>query len=288
MASDPEFPLSPQNPAQIEPLTQFVQQFVHNEKTDKEGTPTLAKSLNVERGHPDIAAAIARLGDAPTVLFQGYTAPSNAQAFRDFLASYGCHHPSIHALDLHDMPSIYRQLDILVPELNFHVADACDQLAGLSCGQVSILIQHGLGNCSPPSRWANFQQQGANLLSPQGFALMLFSELVSPETLPSLTPDEFENLTGKPWDPLWLDLAALDQDPDRKQALMGKAIIDPILGTRTLITAPSGRLEFFAPFSLFESSLHQAGLVIRSRIASTGRDSNGIRCRRTQCLVSHK
>jgi hypothetical protein len=288
MPSIPTHPPVPCVSPQIEGITHFVQQFVANEKADNEGTPTLAKSLDVERGHPDIAASIGRLGDAPVVLFQGYTAPSNAQAFRDFLALFGSLHPSIHALDLHDMPAIYRQMGIPVPGLNFHVSDACDKLSGLSDGQVSILIQHGLGNCCPPSRWPDFQRQGARLLSPHGFALMLISELVEPELLTSLSMPEFEQITGVTWDSLAVHLDPLELDPDRIQPLLGKAIFDPETKTHTLITAPVGRLEFFAPFSQFEASLHQAGLVVRSRLTSTGIDSNGILCQRSQCLVSHR
>lgn len=288
MSSNPSLPPVQNLPSQIENLSQFVRQFVANEQADQEGTPTLAKSLGVDRGHPSLAASLARLGDEPVVLFQGYTAPSNARAFRDFLASFGCHHPSIHALDLHDMPALYRQLNIPVPDLKFHVSDACDPHPGLAHGQVSILIQHGLGNCCPPSRWPDFQQQGAHLLAPDGIALMLFSELVEPDSLPSLSLTDFEQLTGSAWNPLGVDLSSFNLDPEQKNALMGKAVFDPEHQTHVFITKPSGRLEFFAPFAKFEASLHRVGLIVRSRLISTGIDSNGIRCRRSQCLVTHQ
>jgi len=276
------------SPTRIEGISQFVQQFVRNELTGNDGTPTLDRTLNIDRGHPSLADAIKRCGPKPTVLFQGYTAPSNARAFRDFLVSYCCDDSIIHALDLHDMPALYRQLEIPVPELTFHVADACDCLKDLSTGQVSILIQHGLANCCPPPRWLAIQEEGSRLLSSDGFALMLFSELDSPTSIIALTPAEFESLTGATWDPHGVDLAALDLPHHQMKQLLGKTVYDSSTETRTLITAPSGRFEFFTPFSRYESSLAAAGLVVRSRLFQTGLDSNGILCRRSHCLVGHR
>jgi len=202
--------------------------------------------------------------------------------------SYCCDDSIIHALDLHDMPALYRQLEIAVPELTFHVADACDYLKDLSTGQVSILIQHGLANCCPPPRWPAFQQEGSRLLSSDGFALMLFSELDSPTSIISVTTAEFESLTGATWDPHGVDLAELDLPPHQMKQLLGKTVYDSTTETRTLITAPSGRFEFFTPFSRYESSLAAAGLVVRSRLFHTELDSNGILCRRSHCLVGHR
>lgn len=274
-----------QSPSHIEGISQFVQQFVSNELTGSDGTPTLARSLDVDRAHPGLAGAIQRFEPAPKVLFQGYTAPSNAQALRDFLASFGCHDASIHALDLHDMPALYRQLEIPVPEITFHVADACDRLTDISANQISVLIQHGLANCCPPPRWHSIQQEGSRLLSPSGFALILFSELDSPSAIPSLTISEFESVTGASWDPSGVDLSSFDLSSDQKEQLIGKVVFNPDHESRTLITAPAGRFEFFAPFAQFESSLVEAGLQVRSRIFTTGEDSNGILCRRSHCLV---
>ena len=268
-----------------EGIAQFIQEFIRHEATREAGTPSIMRCLDIEKKHPKLATLIKGLGPSPRVLFQGYTAPSNADAFRQFLASFDCKTPELHALDLHDIPAIYGHLNIPIPAITFHVSDAAKSATIFNPGEISIVIQHGLGNCAPPPHWPSIQTEAARLLAPLGFGLFVFSEIVDSSAIPQLTTLQFETMTGATWNPLALGLPAYDLDSQLTEKLLGHIILDPESDVLTLITKPVGRFEFFAPFSRFESTLTAANLTIRSRITSSGVDNNGMICRRNHCLV---
>lgn len=267
----------------------FVARYVPSSDHYNEDVPTLETSLSAFARLPDLPRALQALAPTARCLFQGYTAPCNADALRRFLLPVGITRCDIVAVDLLDLPAIYGRLGVAMPEVDFLQADACALSGRLEGRRFNLIVQDFILNASPPTRGVQLLAEAARLLEDGGLALLSFTECSDLSGCLTLTPDDLSARWGLTWDPERASLAALAGSPHRlaeaSHHLIGTVIVNSTTGHYTFVTAPSGRFEFYVPAEQTLATLAAVGFETLMIERQKARDYNGLDCNRYRCVV---
>lgn len=246
--------------------------------------PTLGDSLGVMARLPGVRDRVDGLGPGCRCLIQGCTAPGNADALRRFLGHPERPRIEVVAVDLLDLPSVYRRLGWTVPEAGFVRADARKLQHFFPRGHFDVVAQDFLLNCAPPAEAPDLLAAARHVLRPGGLLLISVTDSAGLGDHPAITPDGFARLAGTPWDCAARDLAGLLPDAERRARVLprlaGRVVRACNDGAVTLVIAPHGRFEFFLPIARILRLLDNAGFDVVARATEWGRDDNGVDCRR--------
>jgi hypothetical protein len=255
------------------------------------GNPTLSHSLNRFRAMPEIETALAKLPANPLVLIQGYSTPGNAAALREFLGGFGQSRPRIETIDLYDLPHLYAVLDIEMPDMTYHIADASHLESIYQDHSVDIAIQDFLLNCIPAARHEAVLREVARILKPGGLGLISFT---SSETLRVDSACSTEKLRAEhrlEWDGQAYDISDIEKINSRSEPLdylKGKLIYHPSTSEFIYVAMVGGRFEFFRSREEMLSLFERCGLRLVSSDVTQGSDDHGLACTRYRCLLARK
>jgi hypothetical protein len=255
------------------------------------GNPTLSHSLNRFRQMPEIKAALARLPANPLVLIEGYSTPGNAAALREFLCDFGPSQPRIETIDLYDLPHLYAVLDIEMPDMTYHIADASHLDSIYPDHSIDIVIQDFLLNCIPAARHEAVVREVGRILKPGGLGIISFT---SSETLlvdSALSADQLRTEHGLDWDGQAYDLSDIEKINPRGEPLdylKGKLIYHEPTSEFIYVATAGGRFEFFRSREEMLSLFEECGLRLVSSDVTKGSDDHGLACTRYRCLLTRQ
>lgn len=273
----------------VRDLLELIELF-HRPAPDAPGAnPNVQRSLECFARLPELELLLRRLPASPSVLIQGYTDPGNAGALRRFLRPRLKGEPTVSAIDLYDLPAVYRLLEFPVPDFEFQVADASDLRAHFADGSVDVAVQDFLLNCAPAALHVPIFSELARILSARGLALISFSDRAGVCPRPTMDTFEFARRFGQTWRTDAYNIADIfPAELLAENELMGlgrTVVYVPESKTATLITEPSGRFEFFRDAEVMLNLIREAGLETFTMDRSEGIDSHGLCCVRYRCIL---
>jgi SAM-dependent methyltransferase len=230
-----------------------------------------------------------QLANSPRCLIQGITSPRNGTCLREFLESRGVRHPSIHAIDIANVPAVLAAMNIPFPDVHFSVADAAS-LSFFATSSVQILVQDHLLNCTPHETHDDVIREAARILDPRGFLILNFS--VNPGAVKRKFWDraELEAFLGTPLKERAYCLRDLVGDftatRGNKDVLSG-TMVALGSGRSIMITPPKGNFEFYFSKAELEQRLTRYGLKFVTLSSEAGVDRNGFHCLRYRTIVRH-
>lgn len=252
--------------------------------------PSLSRSIaHLDRlgSTRDLLAALPR--DA-SCLIEGYSAPSNSSALRRFLSRHGISRPTVHAVDLYDLPRAYRELHLEPPDMHFHMADAANLEGIFAAGAFDLVVQDFLLNCVPPHFHASLLAEAARVLTPRGMAIISFSDSHALAARASPDGRAAAHDQGLEWDDQAYSLGDLPRlpgySPSRSNGLLGQVLRHPTSNCLVHVTPPHGNFEFFPAETTVLEDFARAGLRLVERSNSIGVDSYGLDCRRHRCVLT--
>ena len=269
----------------------FVGRYVSSSQHYRPEAPTMAKSLAVFGESAEFQSFVASQCASVDCLFQGYTSPKNGDALRHVLLGQGIERAHIVAVDRIQLPLVYEQLGVAMPDIEFVHADACDLGDQFGDRKFDIIVQDFVLNCIAPTAAPALLSEAKRHLKPGGICLISFSTgahapAAKTKSLASVLED---------WPQVQCSLAASLQEMARTDAelkdmerhLLGQSIFDDQTGHLTHVTDPSGQLEFFIPkpdmIGLFEA----AGFEVSIADVRSATDYNGLECTRYRVIASH-
>ena len=270
-------------------VSAFLATYFSDDTDEKASTPTLVTGLELLSREADFTKPLEALPHHPACLIQGYSAPGNAAAIRRFLGTLRRGNPRMTAIDLFDLPALYARLGIVLPEVDFRIADATRMPLDFGAGTFDLILQDFLLNCIPSSQSADLLTETARMLAPQGLALVHFSELLDAKAMPTCELEALPETYGVQWNDAAYQVADL--------ASVGAGVWPPLLGGMVLtdrhgdpaiyVQPNSGHFEFFSPLNRTLALLAAAGLESVAEHHSMGTDSHGLLCRRHRYLLRH-
>jgi len=255
------------------------------------GTPTLAHSLNRIRTIPEVNRHLAALAKEPLCLIQGYSTPGNADALMQFIGEMNHSVPRIETVDLYDLPHLYAVLDLKMPCMTYHIADAAHLEHLYPDGSVDLVVQDFLLNCIPASRHDPLLQEVRRILKPGGFGIVSFTSNEALELSSALTTAQLQAEHNFTWDPKAYDLAEMEKaNPSERSLsyLTGKVIHHPANSEFIYVAAAGGRFEFFRSRDEMVALFEKHGLHLLGFDRSTGTDDHGLSCVRYRCLFARQ
>ena len=238
---------------------------------------------------PEIKKHLGGLPKEPLCLIQGYSTPGNAEALRQFIHDYIGSFPRIETVDLYDLPHLYDVLDIKMPPMRYHIADAAHLDYLYKNGAVDLVVQDFLLNCIPASKHEPLLNEVSRILRPNGLGIISFtsSEALGLSTALSTTQLRADhNLT---WDAQAYDLADMAKANKAEISLdylMGKLIYHQPTSEFIYIAQAGGRFEFFRSKSEMLLLFEKCGLHLLSLDVSQGSDDHGLSCVRYRCILT--
>ncbi|MFH1400036.1 MAG: class I SAM-dependent methyltransferase [Nanoarchaeota archaeon] len=270
----------------------FLHEYIRPDRSEGSATPDLTFSLGHVDLIPQIGEMVRRVGDDPVCLIEGCTSPTNGRALDRFLRRHGATRPTVHAIDLIDVKSIFAEHGIDMPDMAFHVADARDLSGLFSAGSVDVVAQDFLLNCAPYATHSPIMREANRVMGPESVAFVCFTDHRGPANESMITYDEFEMKYLVPFKESAFSLRDIvtGRDDDgllqrMRRDLAGKVIADEAQGRYTLVTGAGGNFEFYRPFDAFERLFAQAGLMIEGLEESSGRDRNDNLCFRYRAVL---
>jgi SAM-dependent methyltransferase len=268
---------------------ELIRQFLAVKEGDHEVTPNVERSLARFARLPELPPALAGLPREPRVLLQGYADPGNAGAVGRFLNAPSGRRARVEAVDLFDLPSVYRLLGLPPPDFTYRIADASNLRGIYPDGSVDVVVQDFLLNCAPEPLHEPILREAARILSPGGFALISFSDAASVAGREGINEAAFHDRFGAPWNCEAYDLGDMfppraAQQPDFA-ALEGMVVADPSTGTSTVVVGRNGRLEFYRDEAAIFGLFARVGLILTGFDHERGVDSHGLHCSRRRCLL---
>lgn len=271
-------------------LEQWLARYGRERRPREDRPPVLQDALRHLARLPRTRSALCGLPPSCRCLIEGHAAPDNAETLRDFLRGMGVDEAEIVAVELLDLPAVYRQLGWAWPRMQFRIADACQLQEVAGDRAFDVVVQESLLNCVPPVRSARLLAEAARVLAPRGRALVSFTDSSCLAPRPTMSPEEAARRLGTPWDPTARHLSELVPDAASRRDLMeelaGSVILDRSRGHHTLVTAPFGRFEFFVPLSDTKRQLAEAGFEILVMADETGPDDHGLSCVRHRAILA--
>jgi SAM-dependent methyltransferase len=255
------------------------------------GNPTLLHSLDQFRKMPGIAEHFAKLPRHPRVLIQGYSTPGNASALRQFLTDYAPPQPRIETIDLYDLPHLYAVLDIEMPDMIYHIADAA-YLEGLyQDHSIDLVVQDFLLNCIPASRHEDLLQEVSRVLKPGGLVIMSFTSSENLEISDARSTDQLQAERHLRWNPQAYDLSemgGINQAGEPLDYLKGELIYHQPTSVFIFVSKAGGRFEFFRAREQTLALFSRCGLESIASDVTQGSDDHGLTCTRHRCLLARR
>lgn len=265
----------------------FVARYILTSAYFESDLPSFLKSLSVFAESSLVTNALGALGRDVSCLFQGYTAPQNAHALRCFLSALGISIQETVAVDLLDIPNIYKRLGVEIPELRFIQGDACDLTNWFKKSSFEIVIQDFTLNCIPPIFAPALVKEAHRLLKADGIAMISFTDSSGLQPIGQIHDVLMQH--GLTWLP---DMRGLNELPIDVHDLMTLAhkIIGATMATidqeqLIFVTPPDGRFEFFQPVANTLQMIRNSGFDILSLQRSLGSDPCNLQCMRYRCLL---
>jgi SAM-dependent methyltransferase len=252
------------------------------------GNPTLQHSLNRFRQIPGVEGPFAKLTKHPLVLIEGYSTPGNAAALRQFLVDLGKSEPRLETVDLYDLPHLYAVLDIEMPDMVYHIADASHLGEIYADHSVDVVVQDFLLNCIPASRHEPLLREAARVLKPGGLGLVSFTSNETLKVGSAWSTERLRHERRLEWDPQAYDLSDIEkinQGGEPLDYLKGQLIFNPATAEFIHVAVTGGRFEFFRPQAGLFSLFRQCGLQLISSDVTQGSDDHGLACTRYRCLL---
>ena len=255
------------------------------------GNPTLSHSLERIRLMPDHQQHLAGLAKEPLCLIQGYSTPGNAEALRQFIHNTNQSFPQIETVDLYDLPHLYEVLDLKMPCMRYHIADAAHLDHLYHDGAVDLVVQDFLLNCIPASRHEPLMKEVSRILKPGGLGIISFTSSEALELSSAVSTTRLQTDHNFIWDSQAYDLAGMEKANTSNgslEYLTGKLIYHQATSEFIYVAATGGRFEFFRSkeemFSLFEN----CGLHLLCFDISQGSDDHGLSCIRYRCILARR
>lgn len=268
----------------------FVARYVSTSEHHLPELPTFASSIDVFKDCKDNTKIFESLSKNVSCLFQGYTAPDNAQALERFLCHFGIKIADVLAIDLLDLPSIYKRLGVHVPPMRFIQGDACDLAQSVQSGSIDIVIQDFILNCLPTTFALSLFKETRRVLKPDGIALISFTDSSCLSASTSIR--EAVTRLNINWKPHASGIAEFAKNPSQLEeissSLIGSTLSTEQEGHLIVVTPPEGRFEFFQPLSNTLDLIREAGLDVVNLQRSIGRDAADLLCMRNRCLLRSK
>jgi len=267
-------------------IMQMVLSYASAEK--QAGNPTLSHSLERIRLMPEVKKHLTGLREEPLCLIQGYSTPGNAEALRQFINDHIGSFPSIETVDLYDLPHLYDVLDIKLPPMRYHIADAAHLDELYKNGAVDLVVQDFLLNCIPASRHEQLLKEVSRILKPDGLGIISFTSNEALEISAALSTTQLLAGHKLTWDAQAYDLAELakvNQCETSLDYLMGKLIYHQPTSEFIYIAQAGGRFEFFRTKEDMLSLFEKCGLHLRAIDMSQGSDDHGLSCVRYRCIL---
>jgi SAM-dependent methyltransferase len=279
------FPISA--PAESHANDHFVARYVATSEHHLPKLQTFASSTEVFKGFEGITKVFGCLPKNVSCLFQGYTAPYNIKALENFLCHFGIKLKDTLAIDLLDIPSIYKRLGIHIPELRFIQGNACDLRNYAQTGSFDIVVQDFILNCLPTIFAKSLLKETRRVLKPDGLAMISFTDASCLNS--SINIRDVMNRLNLAWHPHTTELKELAKTPeqfeDLASNLIGSTLAADQDGYLIFVTPPIGRFEFFQPLSNTLDLIREVGFDVLSLQRSIGRDASGLVCMRNRCLL---
>jgi SAM-dependent methyltransferase len=252
------------------------------------GNPTLSHSLNRFRQIPGIKKLLAPLSSEPLCLIEGYSTPSNAGALAEFLHEINGSKARIETIDLYDLPHLYQVLDLEMPPMTYHIADAAHLESLYGDGAIDLVVQDFLLNCIPAARHEPLLKEVGRVLKPGGIGIISFTSSESLNLYSAISTAQLRKDRNVAWNTQAYDLDEMEKTSNAGASLAyltGKLIYNPDTSEFIYVAAAGGRFEFFRSkdemFALFEKN----GLHRLSFDVSQGTDDHGLSCTRYRCVL---
>lgn len=257
----------------------------------RSGTPTLSHSLMRVRRMREIKKHLAGLAQEPLCLIQGYSAPGNASALRQFLYKINKSLPRIETVDLYDLPQLYEVLGFETPRMRYHIADAAHLDHLYKDGTVDMVVQDFLLNCIPASRHEALLKEARRILKVGGRGIISFTSSEALDLSSAVSTARLQADYHFQWNSEAYDLAEMERiNPSAASldSLQGQLVYHPATSEFIYVATTGGRFEFFRSkeqmFSLFE----KCGLRLLSFDRSKGSDDHGLSCIRYRCILTRQ
>ncbi len=253
------------------------------------GNPTLLHSLNRFRQITGVRERFAALPQDPLVLIQGYSTPGNAGALRQFLSDDAQLKARIETVDLYDLPHLYAVLDIEMPDMAYHIADAAHLENLYPDHSIDLVVQDFLLNCIPASRHEDLLREVSRMLKPDGLVIMSFT---SSETLGREEAWSTERLQEEhhlDWDAEAYDLSEMEKSNrsgTSLEYLKGKLLFHKPTSEFIYVSNAGGRFEFFRERQETLALFARCGLEPVASDVTLGTDDHGLACTRYRCLLA--
>lgn len=270
-------------------IMQMVLSYASEEK--RAGNPTLSHSLDRIRLMPGIKTHLAGLPKKPRCLIQGYSTPGNAEALRQFIRDHIGSFPSIETVDLYDLPHLYDVLDIKMPPMRYHIADAAHLEHLYKNGVVDLVVQDFLLNCIPASKHEPLLKEVSRVLTPNGLGIISFTSSEALELSTALSTTQLYADHKLTWDAQAYDLAEMakaNKSETSLDYLMGKLIFHQPTSEFIYVALAGGRFEFFRSKAEMLLLFEKYGFHLLSLDVSQGSDDHGLSCVRYRCILVKK
>ena len=175
--------------------------------------------------------------------------------------------PRIETVDLYDLPHLYSVLDIEMPDMAYHIADASHLEDIYPDHTVDVVVEDFLLNCIPASRHEALLREVARILKPGGLGIISFT---SHETLKIGEAWSTEQLRAEyhlDWNPQAYDLSDIErynQAGGSLDNLKGKLIYNKPTSEFIYVALAGGRFEFFRSKEEMLALFEQCGLHLGS------------------------
>jgi SAM-dependent methyltransferase len=182
-------------------------------------------------------------------------------------------------------------LDIEMPDMIYHIADASHLESIYQDHSVDIAIQDFLLNCIPAARHEAVLREVARILKPGGLGLISFT---SNETLSVASACSTQQLRAKhrlDWDGQAYDLSDIEKINPQGEPLdflKGKLLYHPPFAEFIFVAMVGGRFEFFRSREDMLALFEHCGLMLVSSDVTQGSDDHGLACTRYRCLLARK
>jgi SAM-dependent methyltransferase len=255
------------------------------------GNPTLGHSLNRFRQISGIKKHLAHLAKEPLCLIEGYSTPSNADALAQFLNEISGARPKIETIDLYDLPHLYQVLDLKMPCMTYHIADAAHLESLYGDGAIDLVVQDFLLNCIPASRHEPLLKEVSRVLKPGGIGIISFTSNEALDLKSAITTDQLQSDHGVAWNAQAYDLDEMEKTSNGGASLAyltGKLIYHPRTSEFIYIAAAGGRFEFFRSKEEMLALFATNGLHLLAFDVSQGSDDHGLSCTRYRCILTRQ
>jgi ubiquinone/menaquinone biosynthesis C-methylase UbiE len=269
-------------------LEAFFAPYLMAMETGRITTPTLGASLQCISAQPDFEVHLRNLPRKTRCVLQGYSTPDNAEVLGAFLGRFGIDGEELHAVDLYNLEVVYKELNLPLPRLKYHLADAT-ALPKTFEAAFDLVIQDFLLNCVPHADQPRLLSETARVLSKAGLALIHFTDASGLARLPRKTEQVLEKEHGFHWESSTYQISDMGRAKGEEAALIaqlgGRVVVDEQLDQFTYVTATDGHFEFFTDASRIYAMFRKAGLTLISQTIREGIDFHGLLCRRHYCLL---